>query len=105
MKKKVIGILIIGLLIATAFPTVSASINKTDEKENTIAYESRIFGIGFVRIHSLTHVIKGFVLVGINDGEVISTEFVNIKYSEADGVYAGFFSPYQLTFYIRYNPA
>jgi len=33
MKKKVIGILIIGLLIVTAFPTVSASIHKTDEKK------------------------------------------------------------------------
>ena len=75
------------------------------QKENEITYESRIFGIGFVRIHSLNHVIKGFVLVGINNGEVISTEFVNIKYSEVDGIFAGFFSPYQLTFYIRYKSA
>ena len=102
MKKKIIGILIVGLLIATAFPTVSASIHKIDDKENTIAFESRIFGIGFVRIHSLTHEIKGFVLIGINDGQIISTKIINIKYGEADSVFASFFPP--LIFYIRYNP-
>jgi hypothetical protein len=103
MKKKIIGILIVGLLIVTAFPTVSASIHKTDDKENEIAYESSLSGIGFVRIHE--NVIKGFVLFGIIDGQVISTEWINIKYNGADGVYAGFFPPLQLTFYIRYNPA
>jgi hypothetical protein len=102
MKKKVIGILIVGLLIAIAFPTVNASINKTDEKENPIKYDSSLFGIGFVRIHE--HALKGFVLFGINDGEVISAEFINIEYSSADGVFAGFFPPLQLTFYIKYNP-
>ncbi len=64
MKKKIIGILIVGLLIATAFPTISATINKTDKKENTIVYESRIFGIGIVRINGFTHEIKGFVIFG-----------------------------------------
>ena len=101
MKKKVIGIVIVGLLIATVLPSVNASINKTDEKDNTIVYESRLFGIGFVRIHGFTHSIKGFVIFGINNGQVISTEFINIKYDEANEVFAGLFPP--LIFFIRYN--
>jgi hypothetical protein len=103
MGRKIIGILIVGLLIGTVFPCVNASINKTNEKENTIVYESSLFGIGFVRINGFTHVIKGFVIFGINDGQVISTEFINIKYNEAEEILAGGFPP--LIFFIRYNPA
>jgi hypothetical protein len=102
MKKEIIGILIASLLMLTVFPCVNASINKTDEKENTIVYESRIFGIGFVRINELTNSIKGFVIFGINDGQVISMQFINIKFIDSDGVYVGFFPP--LIFFIRYNP-
>ena len=103
MKKKLIGILIIGILIATVFPCVDASINKTNEKIDKVIYESRLFGIGFVYINGFTHTIKGFVLYGINDGETIKTQFINIKYNEVDNVLAGFLPP--LIFFIRYNPA
>lgn len=89
--------------MVTVFPGVGAAIHKTDQKENTIAYESRLFGIGFVRINGFTHVIKGFVIFGINDGEVISMEFINIKYCGADKVFGGIFPP--LIFLIRYTPA
>jgi hypothetical protein len=102
MKKKVIGILILGILIATIFPCADATINKTDQKESTMVYESRIFGMGFVRINSFTQKIKGFVLFGINDGEIISMQLINIKYEEADELFAGFLP---LMFFIRYNPA
>ncbi len=102
MKKETIGILIAGMLMLTVFPCVNASAIKTYKKENTIFYESRIFGIGFVRINGFTHTLKGFVLFGINDGQVISMEFINIKYEEANEVFAGLFPP--LIFFIRYNP-
>jgi hypothetical protein len=102
MRKKVIGILIVGLLILTAFPTVSASVYETDDKENEIVYESSLFGVGFVRIHGFTHTIKGFVIFGINDGQVITTEFINIKYNEVNKIFAGYLSP--LVFFFRYNP-
>ena len=102
MRRKIIGFLIIGLLIAAIFPNVGASINKTDEKEDATIYESRIFGIGFVRINGFTHVIKGFVIYGINDGQVISMQFIDIKYTDVDKVLAGYCSP--LIFFIRYNP-
>jgi hypothetical protein len=102
MKKKVIGILIVGILIATIFPCADASINKSEQKESTMVYESRVFGIGFVRINSFTQTIKGFVLYGINNGEIISMQFINIKYEEADELFAGFLP---LVFFIRYNPS
>jgi len=103
MRKKVIGILIVGLLIVTAFPTVSASFYKTDEKENSTVYESSLFGFGFVRIHEYNHRLKGFVLFGFNDGEVITAEFINIEFIEADKILAGYCTP--LVFFFRYNPA
>jgi hypothetical protein len=102
MKRKVIVILIVGLLMITVFPGVNATIHKTYQNENTIIYESRLFGIGFVRINGFTHVIKGFVIFGINDGQVISTEFIKIKYTDVDEVHVGYFTP--LIFFIRYNP-
>jgi hypothetical protein len=103
MKRKVIVILIVGLLMITVFPGVNAAIHKTYQNENTIVYESRLFGIGFVRINGFTHVIKGFVIFGINDGQVISMDFINIKYSEAGEVFVGLFPP--LMFLIQYNPS
>ena len=42
-------------------------------------------------------------LFGVNDGEIISMEFINIKYEEVDEIFAGLFPP--LIFFIRYNPA
>ena len=81
MWKKIVGIFVCMLLITTIFPCAGASINKTDEKENTIIYKSRIFGVGSVRINRFTHVIKDFVLFGINDSQVILTKFINIKYN------------------------
>ena len=103
MWKKIIGILVCMLLISTIFPCVGASINKIDEKENTIVYESRIFGIGFVRISKILHVISGYVLFGINDGLPMAKKWVIIKFSEADEVFQ-LFLPYYV-FYIRYNPS
>ena len=100
MKKKVIGIFIIGILIATMIPCVSASSDETEQEAPV--YESMILGIGFARINTFTHRIIGYVLYGINDGEIISTQFINIKYSEADEIFAGFIPG---VFFIRYNPA
>jgi hypothetical protein len=103
MKKKVIGILIVGIMITTLFPCIGASLNKNIQKEDITEYESYIFGIGFVRINGFTHVIKGFVIYGINDGEIINTELINIKYNDVNEVFAGFLPP--LMFFMRYDPA
>jgi len=76
---------------------------KSKNKDNTIALGSRLLGIGFVRINGFTHVIKGFVIFGINDGQVLSMEFIRIKFSEVNVIFAGYFS--SLIFFIMYNPA
>lgn len=102
MRKKVIGILIVGLLMLTVIPSVNASSQVTEEKENSIVFESTLLGVGFVRIHEYNHRLKGFVLFGINDGEVISTEFINIEFIEVDMVFAGYCTPF--IFFFRYNP-
>ena len=103
MWKKIIGILICMLLITTIFQCVGASINGTDEKENTIVYESRIFGIGFVHISKITHVIAGYVIFGITDGLPIAKKWILIKFIEADEAFQLFLPSY--VFFIRYNPA
>ena len=103
MKKKVVGILIVGIMITTLFPSIGASLNKNIQKEDETDYESYIFGIGVVRINGFTHVIKGFVLFGINDGEVIKTEFIKIKYNEVNDIFASYLPP--LIFFMRYDPA
>ena len=72
-------------------------------KDNTIALGSRLLGIGFVRINGFTHVIRGFVIFGINDGQFLSMEFIRIKFSEVNVIFAGYFS--SLIFFIMYNPA
>jgi len=103
MEKKIIGLMIAGLFLLTLVPTVNATVTISNENESTVIYESRIFGVGLVRINGFTHTIKGFVLIGIHDGQVIKTEFVNIKYSEAEKVLASYLSP--VIFIIAYNPA
>ena len=104
MNRKLIGFFIVGMLIViTVFPGVGVAIHKNDQKENTIALGSRLLGLGFVRINGFTHVIRGFVIFGINDGQFLSMEFIRIKFSEVNVIFAGYFS--SLIFLIVYNPA
>jgi len=102
MGKKVVGILIVGLLMATVFPIGSAYIQKTDEKANT-DFESTLFGIGFIRIDSSNYEIKGFVLFGNNNGQVLLSKMIDIKY-DGTPIRIGFgLTPF--IFNIKYNPA
>ena len=103
MKKKIIGILIVGIMITTLFPSIGASLNNNIQIEDVTDYESYILGIGFVRIGGFTHVIRGFVLFGINDGEFINTEFIKIKYNDVNDIFASYLPPFM--FLIRYDPA
>jgi hypothetical protein len=103
MNKKIIGILIVGMLIVIVFPSINSVNQESYQEKNTIINKSRLFGIGFVRIKEFMHVIKGFVIFGINDGQVLLMEFVNIKYINVNPVLVGYFSP--LIFFISYTPA
>lgn len=57
--------------------------------------------IGFIRIDSTKHEIKGFVLVGNNAGEFIVLKQINIKY---DGTPILVSHPLPFIYNIRYTP-
>lgn len=100
MGKKVIGILVVGLLIATVFPVVSSDIQKTDQKGKT-DLESKLFGIGFIRIDSAIYEIKGLVLFGMNDGQVLVLKKIDIK-CDGPPLFVGGLAPFIIN--IKYNP-
>jgi hypothetical protein len=101
MGKKVIGFLVVGLLIATVFPVVSSDIQKTDQKGKT-DLESKLFGIGFIRIDSSNYELKGFVLFGYNDGQVLLLKKIDIK-CDGPPLFVGGLAPFIIN--IKYNPA
>ena len=100
MKNKKIGSIVIVIFLTTIIASVNASAIETSEQEPGV-YESILIGIGLVRINSFTQRIWGFVVFGFNDGEIISMQFINIKYENANELFAGFIPG---VFFIRYNP-
>lgn len=95
MGKKIIGILVIGLVLALVIPVGSAYAD----------FDCKLSAIGFVRIDHVNSAIRGFVLFGNNDGEVLRFEFININYDDMRTplVVAG-----PMAFFvhnIEYNPA
>jgi hypothetical protein len=100
MGKKVIGILVVGLLIAAVFPVVSSDIQKTDQKEKT-DFESKLLGIGLIRIDSGIYEIKGLVLFGMNDGQVLVLKKIDIK-CDGPPLFVGGLPPFIIN--IKYNP-
>jgi hypothetical protein len=100
MAKKVVRILIVGLLIATIFPVGRSYIQKMDEKANA-DLESKFFGIGFIRIDSSNYEIKGLVLFGLNDGQIILSKMIDIKY-DGTPILVDFLTSF--IFSIKYNP-
>ena len=102
MIKKLTGFFIMGLLIATIVPVGSSSIQKTDEKPTTSTIQSFLIGIGLVRIAPLKHEITGFVIIGINTGQVLVNEMIHIQFDETP-IRVGGLPP--LVFVIKYTPA
>jgi hypothetical protein len=72
MGKKIIGILVVGLVVALVVPIGSAEAD----------YNCKLSAIGVIRIDSQNLEIKGFVLFGNNDGEVLRFTFINIQYDD-----------------------
>jgi hypothetical protein len=99
--KKIIGIIIIGLVIITLIPGGTATLQKIAEKHPE-AYTSKLIGIGFVRINPTTYEIKGFVLIGIHDGHALIVQNIDITY-DGSPIKVGGLVPFLFT--IQYNPA
>lgn len=93
----------LGLVAILVIPVVSASQQNTPETNN-FEYESKLFAIGVVRIDPVHNELTGFVLFGINDGDVFTLKNINIKYDPSTPVYAGSILPF-FVHHIWYNPA
>ncbi|PNX52458.1 MAG: hypothetical protein BV458_09475 [Thermoplasmata archaeon M9B2D] len=73
MRKKIIGLLAIGLVFAMIMPIGSAY----------AAYDCKLSAIGIIRIDKANSVIKGFVFFGDNDGQDLRFTFIQIKFDDA----------------------
>lgn len=83
------------ILIGTVFITQAMG------KEEVQDYEKTLSAIGFIIIDSGNYEIKGFVLSGRNDGELIFFKFIDIDY---DGTPIFVTNPHPFIFHIKYNP-
>ena len=70
MRKIIIGLLVIGLLLATVIPVGSTVLGRTVHTES-IAYPSQVLGSECVRIYVSLCEIKGFVLFGHPDDQIL----------------------------------
>jgi len=103
MRKKIIGILIIGLVFALVIPVGSSYILNTNGTTNT-KFESKLFVIGVIQIDTFDYEIRGFAVYAINDGEVLLFKNLNIKYDGATPIQVGGVIPF-IVHHIYYNPA
>jgi hypothetical protein len=106
MNKKIIGILVMTLLIATLLPVESTRININGKETDTVNIRSelKLLGIGSISIDSSKYTIKGFVLVGINNGQIIISKNIDIQCCLSPALVFGFGTPF-VVFFIKYNPA
>jgi hypothetical protein len=78
--KKIIGVLIVGLLLATIIPATSALAQETQEKQ-TNAFGSHLMAVGLFKLDNRINELTGFVLFGILDGQPIFLQNVDIHYT------------------------
>jgi hypothetical protein len=95
MGKKIFGLLAIGLVVALLIPIGSAY----------ACYDCEFTAIGMIRVDRTNHVIKGFVLYGNNDGDILRFTFVTIKYDAARTPLKLDTAMPLLVYHIEYNPA
>jgi len=73
MGKKIIGLLVVGLVLTLIIPIGTAD----------AAYDCELTAIGIIRIDRINSEIKGFVFFGNNDGEDLQFTFIKIKFDDA----------------------
>jgi len=94
MGKKLMCLLFVGLVVTLVIPVGSAQTE----------YKSKLFVIGVIQIDDFKHEIRGFVIYGIIDGEVILLKNINIKYDGATPIFMGSVIPF-FVHHVYYNPA
>jgi hypothetical protein len=78
--RKIIGVLIVGLLMATIIPATSALAQETQEKQ-TAVNNSHIFGVGLFKLDNRINELTGYVIFGILDGQPIFLQNIDIHYT------------------------
>jgi hypothetical protein len=95
MGKKILAILAVGLVFALIIPIGSSYAD----------YKCKLSAIGVIRIDSSNSEIKGFILFGNNNGEVLRFTYIKIKYDAVRlPLELGGPLPY-IIHNIKYNPA
>lgn len=95
MRKKIIGLLAIGLVFAMIIPIGSAY----------ATYDCKLTAFGIIRVDKTNSAIKGFVFFGDNDGQDLRFSFINIQFDDArTPLIAATNIPF-LVHQIEYNPA
>lgn len=75
--KKIMAVLVLGLFLASIVP-IGTTVARPMNPQVTLS----CIGI-FKGVDTMTHTIKGYVIYGTNDGEVIKGELISIHY---DGI-------------------
>jgi hypothetical protein len=81
--KKIIGsisIVLMLLCLSQVVPAMENEIEKETQYEDDVLGWSLFAAVGIVNVNKQSNVIRGFVLVGFNAGEVISFQMVNIPF-------------------------
>ena len=94
MGKKLMCLLFIGLVVALLIPVGSAQPK----------YKAEMSAIGFVKIDSTNHEIRGFIIYGEVNGETLFLKYINIKYYGANPIFAASKMPL-LVHHLYYTPA
>ena len=95
MGKKIIGLVLVGLVFTLLIPLGSAK----------ATYDKELSALGVIRIDQTNCQIKGFVFFGDNDGATLRFTFIKIQYDDSYppteiGGKIQFFEHH-----IQYNPA
>jgi len=94
MGKKIFGLLVVGLVVALVIPVGSCDSD----------FDAELSAIGMIRIDTVNCEIKGFVLVGDNDGEALRFTIIAIKFDNGRmPVVLDSKMPF-LVHHIKYNP-
>jgi glucose uptake protein GlcU len=81
--KKVLGTIAIVMMlisISQVIPAMETEFEKENINEEDLLNLKLFAAIGIVNINKQSNVIRGYVLVGYNSGEILSFEMVNIGF-------------------------
>jgi hypothetical protein len=82
MMRKITGIVVAGLLLATLIPVGTSCIQGVDQQQR-MDYNSHLIGFGFYRVNIYSSSISAFVIYGKQNGNVLILHHVTIHFVDA----------------------